>query len=121
MTTFVRDKQSYLTLFNVINLFGIHTGLKINHDKTESLLLGNLKESASSLELDDRRVAEVFRRVFVLTGIFIKGVIKYQGQEGGSVSRVNIGRLITTSVTSRHTSMFFKMASNFLVRHFCKR
>ena len=52
MTTFVRDKQSYLTLFNVINLFGIHTGLKINHDKTESLLLGNLNESASSLELD---------------------------------------------------------------------
>ena len=42
-------------------------------------------------------------------------------QEGGSVSRVNIGRLITTSVTSRHTSMFFKMAGNFLVRHFCKR
>ena len=44
-----------------------------------------------------------------------------QDQEGGSVSRVNIGRLITTSVTSRHTSMFFKMAGNFLVRHFCKR
>ena len=32
--------------------FGIHTGLKIKHDKTESLLLGNLNESASSLELD---------------------------------------------------------------------
>ena len=46
---------------------------------------------------------------------------KYHKQEGGSVSRVNIGRLITTSVTSRHTSMFFKMAGNFLVRHFCKR
>ena len=44
-----------------------------------------------------------------------------RAQEGGSVSRVNIGRLITTSVTSRHTSMFFKMAGNFLVRHFCKR
>ena len=42
-------------------------------------------------------------------------------QEGGSVSRVNIGRLITTSVTSRHTSMFFKMAGNFLVRYFYKR
>ena len=26
----------------------------------------------------DRRVAEVFGRVFVLTGIFIKGVIKYE-------------------------------------------
>ena len=43
------------------------------------------------------------------------------GQEGGGVSRVNIGRLITTSVTSRHTSMFFKMAGNFLVRYSCKR
>ena len=37
MTTFVRDKQSYLTLFNVIILFGTHNGLKINRDKTESL------------------------------------------------------------------------------------
>ena len=34
MTTFVRDKESYLTLFNFINLFGTHTGLKINRDKT---------------------------------------------------------------------------------------
>ena len=42
-------------------------------------------------------------------------------QEGGGVSRVNTGRLITTSVTSRHTSMFFKMAANFPVRFFCKR
>ena len=47
--------------------------------------------------------------------------VKVGKQEGGSVSRVNIGRLITTSVTSRHTSMFFKMAGNFLVRYFCKR
>ena len=59
MITFVRDKQSYLTLFNDISLFGICTGLKINHDKTESLLLGNLKENASSLELD---VCEFKRR-----------------------------------------------------------
>ena len=52
MTTFVRDKQSYITIFNVINLFGTHTGLKINHDKTECLLCGNVKENACSLELD---------------------------------------------------------------------
>ena len=45
--------------------------------------------------------------------------LKSASQDGGSVSRVNIGRLIPTSVTSRHTSMFFKMAGNFLVRHFC--
>ena len=34
-------------------------------------------------------------------------------QEGGGVSRVNIGRLITTSVTSRHTSMFFQNGGQF--------
>ena len=42
-------------------------------------------------------------------------------QEGEGVSRVNICRLITTSVTSRHTSMIFKMAGNFFVRYFWKR
>ena len=35
MTTFVRDKQSYLTLFIVIILFGTHNGLKIDRDKTD--------------------------------------------------------------------------------------
>ena len=73
MTTFVRDKQSYLTLFNVINLFGIHTGLKINHDKTESLLLGNVKESASSLELD---VCELKRYVKIL-GVYTLLIIHH--------------------------------------------
>ena len=42
-------------------------------------------------------------------------------QEGGGVSRVNIGRLITTSVTSRHTFMIFEMEGNVFVRYFCKR
>ena len=66
MTTFVTDKQSYLTLFKVNkNLFGthMHTGLKINRDKTESLLLGNLKETASSLKLD---VCEFKRYIKIL-------------------------------------------------------
>ena len=57
---------------------------------------------------------EKFHQVSIATA-------QWRDQEGGSVSRVNIGRLITASVTSRHTSMFFKMAGNFLVRHFCKR
>ena len=41
MTTFVCDKPSHLTLIGVINLFGTHSGLKIDHEKTEALLLGN--------------------------------------------------------------------------------
>ena len=44
MTTFVRDKQSYLTLFIVIILFGTHNGLKIDRDKTDW-------QTANSLEL----------------------------------------------------------------------
>ena len=39
--------------------------------------------------------------------------MKSFNQEGGGVSRVNIGRLITTSVTSRHTSMFFQNGGQF--------
>ena len=43
ITTFVCNKPSHLTLikFNVINLFGTYSGLKINHEKTEILLLSN--------------------------------------------------------------------------------
>ena len=41
-------------------------------------------------------------------------------REGGGVSRVNIGSVITASVTSRHTSLVFKMAGKFLVRYFAK-
>ena len=41
-------------------------------------------------------------------------------QEGGVVSRVNIGSLITASVTSRHTSVIFKMAGKFLIRYVVK-
>ena len=41
-------------------------------------------------------------------------------QEGGAVSRVNIGSLITASVTSRHTSVIFKMADKFLFRYVVK-
>ena len=47
-------------------MFGTHTGLKINHDNTESLLLGNLKESASSLELD---ICE-FKRYVKILGVY---------------------------------------------------
>ena len=52
MTSFVRDKPSYRTL-NVINLFCTYSGLKINHDKTEVLLLGNMEASSSELEVTE--------------------------------------------------------------------
>ena len=48
MTSFVRDKQSHLALFNTIKLFGTYSGLCVNHDKTEILLLGNLEIKSES-------------------------------------------------------------------------
>ena len=53
MTSFVRDKLSYHTLFDTIDLFGTYSGLKVNHDKTEILLLGNMDVSCSELGVDE--------------------------------------------------------------------
>ena len=53
MTSFIRDKPSYRTLLNVIKLLGTCSGLKINHDKTEVLLLGNMETSSSELEVTE--------------------------------------------------------------------
>ena len=49
MTSFVRDKMSCLALFETLKLFGTYSGLKINHDKTEILLLGDMEASCSEL------------------------------------------------------------------------
>jgi len=49
MTLFVRDTRSHLTLFNTIHLFSTYSGLCLNKDKTEILLLGNMEIKASEL------------------------------------------------------------------------
>ena len=49
MTSFVRDKRAHLTLFSTINLFSTYSGLCINNNKTEVLLLGNMEIKASEL------------------------------------------------------------------------
>ena len=33
MTSFVRDKLSYRTLFDTLTLFSTYSGLKVNHEK----------------------------------------------------------------------------------------
>ena len=49
MTSFVHDKQSHLALFNTIMLFSTYSGLCVNHDKTEILLIGNMEIKSSEL------------------------------------------------------------------------
>ena len=53
MTSFVRDKFSHHTLFDTIDLFSTYSRLKVNHDKTEILLLGNMEVSSSELGVDE--------------------------------------------------------------------
>ena len=53
MTSFVRDKLSHRTLFDTLKLFGTYSGLKVNHDKTEILLLGNMEINSSQLGVNE--------------------------------------------------------------------
>ena len=53
MTSFVRDKLSHRTLFDTLKLFGTYSGLKVNHDKTEILLLGNMEINSSELGVNE--------------------------------------------------------------------
>ena len=54
LTSFVRDKLSHRTLFDTLKLFGTYqSGLKVNHDKTEILLLGNMEISSSELGVNE--------------------------------------------------------------------
>jgi len=53
MTSFVRGKFSHSTLFDTIDLFSTHSGLKVNRDKTEILLLGNMEVKSSELGVDE--------------------------------------------------------------------
>ena len=53
MTSFVRDNLSHRTLFDAIDLFSTYSGLKVNHDKTEILLLGNIEASSSELGVNE--------------------------------------------------------------------
>ena len=47
MTAFLRDHASLYTLLNMVDSFSLHSGLKINFEKTEVLFLGNDQKSAT--------------------------------------------------------------------------
>lgn len=53
MRSFVRYKPSHSTLVDTIDLFSTYSGLKVNHDKTEILLLGNMEVSSSELGVNE--------------------------------------------------------------------
>ena len=60
MAPFVRDKLSHRNLFDTIDLFSTYSGLKVNHDKTEILLVGNMEVNSSELGVNEvSKVAKI--------------------------------------------------------------
>ena len=69
VTSFVRDKRSHRILFDIhcIDLFNTYSGSKVNHDKTEILLLGNMEKSRSDLELGVNEISKVIN----ILGVYV--------------------------------------------------
>ena len=65
MTTFVRDTVSFSHLINTLEQFTSYSGLKMNHEKTEVMPLGNM-----TLEPTDVGVNEISSIVKIL-GVYI--------------------------------------------------
>ena len=63
MTAFLRDHASLDTLLNMVNSFSLHSGLKINFEKTEVLFLGNGQKSTTEtvISLANNRNIETSR------------------------------------------------------------
>ena len=61
MTSFVKDKLSHRTLLDTLTLFSTYSGLKVNHEKTEILLLGNMKVSTCSSKLGVNKISKVIK------------------------------------------------------------
>ena len=59
MTSFVRDIPSYRAVFDTLNLFRAYSGLKVNQDKTETLLIGNM--DISRLELGVNEISKIIK------------------------------------------------------------
>ena len=70
MTCFLRDGDSYITLFQVLECFGDCSGLKVNHEKTEMLALGN--NTIQDMTFARHKVCEVIKILGVYFGYDLK-------------------------------------------------
>ena len=66
MTCFVRDKESYASLFAILESFGSCSGLRVNHEKTEILALGN--SILHEKDFNNHRVCEIIKILGVYFG-----------------------------------------------------
>ena len=66
MTCFLRDKESYASLFVILESFGSCSGLRVNHEKTEILALGN--SILHEKDFNNHRVCEIIKILGVYFG-----------------------------------------------------
>ena len=66
MTCFLKDKLSYIALFEILKSFEELSGLKVNHEKTELLALGN--NTLRDVDLPKHTICEVIKILVVYFG-----------------------------------------------------
>ena len=66
MTCFLRDKESHTSLFAILESFGSCSGLRVNHDKTEIIALGN--NILHEKDFNDHKICEIIKILGVYFG-----------------------------------------------------
>ena len=66
MTCFLKDKLSYIVLFKILKSFEELSGLKVNHEKTELLVLGN--NTLRDVDFPKHTICEVIKILGVYFG-----------------------------------------------------
>ena len=65
-TCFLRDKESYTSLFATLESFGLCSGLRVNHEKTEIFALGS--NNLEDKDLNDHKICETIKILGVYFG-----------------------------------------------------
>ena len=70
MTCFLKDKLSYISLFEILKSFEELSGLKVNHEKTELLALGN--NTLRDVDFPKHTICEVIKILGVYFGYDVR-------------------------------------------------
>ena len=94
------DKLSYHTLFDTIDQFGTYSGLKVTHDKTEILLLGNMDVSCSELGVDENisKVIKILGVYFTFNHSFLSYFFVKKYLLVGALGMLWVGESVSGSV-----------------------
>jgi len=96
MTCFLREKESYTSLFATLESFGSCSGLRVNREKTEILALGS--NNLEDKDLNDHKICETTK---------ILGV--YFGYDGKQRNNLNYRQTLKSIKKSIHMWKWTKL------------